>query len=421
MLTMLSVVARAVAALSINKLFALYFGAAGVALLSHFQNLTGILIALPNDGINRGMIKYASSPKVSVRRRAWLAGLGWQVLVMIVITLMLWIFRSYFLAEFEYSNTSAWLLVFFAGLWLYTLHFFFLGVLLSEQKLLPYTLINIAGSLVVVLVCGVLVLQWHTSLGWALIFFWTGTTLVGLFSWIYVQRSTRFSLSVRCFFSAKFYRFFWRNSPFKAIGGYVLTALAVVTFGRMVDFHVREYVIHTFGIEQTGWWQAVVRLGDLYILPTTAIINSIFYPKITNSLPDKALVRSYVREVMRWVVPTAALGFGAMFFLKEYALVWVNAAGFEQAAFLMKYQMAGDFLKVISYFFASIVVAQARVRLMLVMELLSASVYLSCIFALAPSWGIEGIALSHLIRYCFYTSTLYALYRYHFAQKQALI
>ncbi|SFB71253.1 Membrane protein involved in the export of O-antigen and teichoic acid [Flexibacter flexilis DSM 6793] len=418
---MLSVVARALAALSINKLFALYFGATGVALLSHFQNLTGILIALPNDGINRGMIKYASSPKASVRRRAWLAGLGWQALVMIVITLLLWFFGDYFLAEFEYSNTSAWLIVFFGGLWLYALHFFFLGVLLSEQKLLPYTFINIGGSVAVVLICGVLVWQWHTSLGWALIYFWIGTTLVGLFSWVYVWRTVRFSLPIRWLFSTKFYQFFWRNSPFRAIGGYVLTALAVVTFGRMVDFHVREYVIHRFGMEQTGWWQAVVRLGDLYILPTTAIINSIFYPKITNSLPDKALVRSYVREVMRWVVPAAALGFGAMFLVKEYALVWVNAAGFEQAAFLMKYQMAGDFMKVISYFFASIVVAQARVRLMLVMELLSVSVYLSCIFTLAPSWGIEGIALSHLIRYCFYTSTLYALYRYHFRNNGELM
>jgi PST family polysaccharide transporter len=80
----------------------------------------------------------------------------------------------------------------------------------------------------------------------------------------------------------------------------------------------------------------------------------------------------------------------------------------------MKYQLTGDFLRVISYFFASLVMAQARVKLMLGMEILSATVYLSSIAILVPIFGVEGICMSHVVRYVIYTSTLYGIYRYHF-------
>lgn len=402
LLTMLSVVFRALAALGINKLFALYFGAAGVALLAHFQNLTGILIAIPNDGVNRGMIKYSASPDAVIRQKAWQAGLFWNVAIMLFSAILLLLFPQYFIHEFDAASQPLWIVLLITGFFIYVLHFFALGVLLSEQKLRLHTVINVFSSIIVLIVCGLAIVYWQCSLLWSLAFFWIGTSCIGLVSLWLVGIKT-FALFGN-----------WRDIPIKPIGAYVLTALAVMVFGRFVDLNVRAYAIHAFSIEQTGWWQAVVRIGDIYILPTTAIINTVFYPRITNSLHDKAVVKSYVNEVMRWVIPAAMLGFSLMFLMKEMVLVWVNAKGFEQAAYLMKYQLSGDFLRVISYFFASLLVAQARVKLMLVMEICSATVYLTAIYNFVPTMHIEGIALAHVIRYLFYTSTLYLIYRYQF-------
>jgi len=61
----LAVLVRGISALTINKVFAVQFGAAGIALLSHFQNLTTIFSTIPNDGINRGLIRYLSPENIS--------------------------------------------------------------------------------------------------------------------------------------------------------------------------------------------------------------------------------------------------------------------------------------------------------------------------------------------------------------------
>ena len=54
----MAVAARVAGALVINKLFATYAPAGGLTLLAQFQNLMAMFTALPNDGVQVGLVKY---------------------------------------------------------------------------------------------------------------------------------------------------------------------------------------------------------------------------------------------------------------------------------------------------------------------------------------------------------------------------
>ena len=72
-----AVLVRGISALSINKIFAVQFGPSGIALLSHFQNLTTIITTIPNDGVNRGLIRFLSPEDNSIESKKKYFSAGW--------------------------------------------------------------------------------------------------------------------------------------------------------------------------------------------------------------------------------------------------------------------------------------------------------------------------------------------------------
>jgi len=60
-----SILIKSLCALATNKLFAMYFGTTGITLFAHFQNLISLITQVPNDGINRGIIKYWSGNQLN--------------------------------------------------------------------------------------------------------------------------------------------------------------------------------------------------------------------------------------------------------------------------------------------------------------------------------------------------------------------
>ena len=113
-----SVSFKAISVLMVNKLFAIFFGTTGITILAHFQNLIGIVTAIPHDGINRGVIKYWSprSQTTSEKHYLFYSALFLNLVSFLTVILLLFLNGQLFFNEFIFSMDARIFYLSFFGL-----------------------------------------------------------------------------------------------------------------------------------------------------------------------------------------------------------------------------------------------------------------------------------------------------------------
>ncbi|MBW8050274.1 MAG: hypothetical protein FVQ77_08040 [Cytophagales bacterium] len=448
-----------------NKLFAVFYGPAGITLLAHFQNLLSIITTIPGDGINRGMIKYtaaclpnnrqgkgrqagthASSHKKNNQelypakggagKNYFVAGF-WLNMIVFVITMLVLVLAKQqyfvlFLIDYSFPDKFIWFTVFIIASLFLTINLFLLSVILSKQLLRTVALITIAGSVFTIVFSGIGVL--HFTITKALLVFLLGQSCAFLFSIIYVTKK-KFILVIStagrnlpigsCCLQIRIFLAALRNGRYSSGGGwrvykdlgkFILMALSVVLFDKMVDFFVRMYIINQYDLYQTGLWQTVVKVSDSYTMVFTAILGMVYYPKISalinndpgNEHPSGGFrgaptnLQKYVSNVFYLLAPSIAIALGFVFLFKQGIILLLFDTQFLGSAFLMKYQILGDFFKMSSWILAYLILAQARVGLFIATQAISAIIYVVSLYLLTPVFGLEGLTISHLIRFVLY-------------------
>ena len=90
-------------------------------------------------------------------------------------------------------------------------------------------------------------------------------------------------------------------------------ALSVLLFSKAVDFSLREVLIRQFGLAATDLWQAVAKLSDNYTMVFSALMSSVYYPRLAAlSAQPRRAGRGFVRLVLRLLAPMLAVGLGSL-------------------------------------------------------------------------------------------------------------
>jgi len=97
--------------------------------------------------------------------------------------------------------------------------------------------------------------------------------------------------------------------------------------------------------------------------------------------------------------------------LGEPILALLFTDDFKPAYGFMHFQVIGDFFMLVSYLFAYILMAQKRTRAYILLQAISAAVYLATIFLLKSSQGIESILIGHLVRNIIFFAILVIMIR----------
>ncbi|MCH8317635.1 MAG: hypothetical protein IIA88_03955 [Bacteroidetes bacterium] len=140
----------------------------------------------------------------------------------------------------------------------------------------------------------------------------------------------------------------------------------------------------------------------------TAILGMVYYPKISaliNNDPGNERppdLQKYVSNVFYLLAPSIAIALGFVFLFKQSILLLLFDTQFLESAYLMKYQVLGDFFKMSSWILATLILAQARVGLFIATQAISAGVYTVSVYFLTDMGGLEGLTISHLVRFVLY-------------------
>jgi O-antigen/teichoic acid export membrane protein len=394
-----SIFIKSICAIATNKLFAVYFGTTGITLFAHFQNLISLITQVPNDGINRGIIKYWSGNQLNQneKQKLFKAGFLLNLIILGITLILIYFFRGYFLRDFGFSFSTPVIILIISGIAIYIIHLFLLSIILSFQKIKIYATINALGSIIVVL--AVFAIAGTKNLNYTLITFVLAQSSACLFSLLYCLYK-RYLKPVKERIS---------KEDFKKLGEFVLMALSVLLFGKVTDFIIRDYAIQSFGMHHTGLWQSVVKISDGYMMLFINTVGIVYYPQISSMILNTEQLRQYLRDVLKIVVVVSVSGLILIYVARVPVLTLLYNNEFIPAGDLMPMQFIGDFFCIISYLLTYIISAQARTRTFIILQAGSAIFYIFLVSMFSSNIGIEGIPVAHAIRYSVFAIILIIL------------
>ena len=387
-----AVVFRALGGLTINKLFAIFLGTPGITLLSHFQNLTALFTQLPSEGVNRSIMKYWSDPQIDEVERVKLFKTGLWVTALIfgsTLSVLYFRYRDYFFDRFINDYTpQQFLTLFIPAVLLMLMSGYLNSVILALRRVKAYAIINIAGLLLLVSLVYFGVTQGTLdqallsfALGYGLMFFCALTYL------IYRRKSISLGVGLPDAKSLK------KISKFNAM------AISAIALGKLLDFGVRDYAIELYGLDRTGLWQSVAKMSTSYMLVFTGTVGVVYYPKMASLIHKPEELKQYVLKVMGFVAFITLMCLSVYYLNKEFILKLFFADGYEKAAYLVRYQVIGDFFAILSYLLAYLLSARVQTIKYIAAQIISAVIYLSLISLLIDRLDLEALTMAYMWRY----------------------
>ena len=374
-----------------NKIFAISFGAAGITLLAHFQNLMALLTLLPAEGVSKGIIIHL--PKGDQRNQSGLVITG--ILVALAIYAVsfgiIFIGRSWFFGPFnlDISGTQFYVLLFFGSALILT-NAILLTVWQANLLFKNYALNTLAFFAFTTIAA--LWASTFNNLDWALITYCLGQASVILVTLTYLISKKLIITSSLNLVKANLF------------AKYLIMAGSSVLAGKLVSFLARDYSISQFGLETTGLWQAQVKFSDAIALVFMGAFGAVFLPTITRLLPNRADLRTYFLKTSVFIVSISGFGLVLIFLAKEWLFNTFYDSTFSGASTFYGYQLWSDWLYIVSALFGMVLLAHVKTLKFVVSQLFSGLVYLIAIWFFTQILGltIEGMPLANFIRYMLY-------------------
>ncbi|MGE7138696.1 O-antigen translocase [Luteibacter sp. NPDC031894] len=386
--------ARLLAALLVVKLVASFAGPAGVGRLGQFISLMSLLAVFAGGGIGSAVVKYVAEYRDDDARlsRLLAAALWYALIASCAMGLVTWSFSAriatWLLGDAGYAGLVRVLAVAQLGVAVVN---YILAVVNGFMDVRRLALIQVVGSILAMLVA--LVLSRWLHLYGALLSLVLGQVLwlvIGLPAW---WRSPYFS---RGMLRMRFDR--EMTGRLAAFSTMTLTSALVPP---LVNIAVRDDLAARFGWEQVGYWQAVTRVSDAYLLFIVTAINIHYLPRLAAAKARAPLVAA-LREAWRYLLPAVALVAAVIYLMRDVVTRVLFSGDFVAANALYAPQLVGDVLKVASFVLAYLMLAKAMTRLFIVSELVFAATYFLLVHAFTAQFGLIGAMYAFAANYAVY-------------------
>jgi polysaccharide transporter, PST family len=386
--------ARLLAALVVIKLVAWFAGPEGVGKLGQFTSLMSLLAVLAGGGISAGIVKYVAEYRHDPQRLArLLAAALWYALCASILMGCLALLFSRQLAQWllddpRYAGLIRVLAVAQLGIALVN---YILAVINGFMDVRRLALIQVLGSLLSIVMV-IWLARWLHLYGalLALIVSQLLWLAVGLPAWWrspYFQRSM---LRLR----------FDREMTLRLAAFSVMTLTAALV-SPLVNIAVRDHLALQLGWEQVGYWQAVSKVSDAYLLFLTAAINIYYLPKLA-AIRERAALVAELRNAYRYILPVVVVLAAAVYVLREWVTRLLFSADFAPANALYGPQLAGDVVKIASFILSYVMLAKAMTRLFVISECVFAASYLALVYVFTAHFGLVGAMYAFAANYLAY-------------------
>lgn len=398
--TAISTLVKMLTGLVSVKIVASIIGPAGVALVGQLNNFASIVMTVSSGGITSGITKYVAEYKKDKNEIIALFSTAFRVIVMcsLAVGVILIIFHQYLSEYIMLSPEYGYVFVIFGfTVLLYALNMMLTSIINGFKDFKRYVKISIANSIIGLLFTLLLVLTW--GLEGALISVVTYQSIMFLvtlwmirklpwLSWNYFREK----LSI--LITKKFFR-------------YTLMTITIAITLPISQMLLRGYVISEISPIEAGWWEAMNRISNMYLMVITSSLSVYYLPRMSE-LTDTIELRHEIIKCYKVIIPILIVGFTLTFLIRKWIIYLLFTPDFLPMQSLFLWQLGGDFFKMCSWVLSYLLIAKAMSNKFIVAEISFSFLFLILGFVFMQINGVIGITQGYLLNYVLYL--LYMIY-----------
>ena len=394
---------KIIAGILISKFIAVYIGPQGMALLGNLHNFLRALQSLSISGLYKGVVKFVSQVKDdSVELAKTLS----TVFYLGFFSSMLLAFICYYNAKlindiiFTENYNYVYIIETLAiVLPFYALNMFTFSIMNGFSKHKYLLLINILGQIMGLLVTLLLIHQENIK-GALLAMVITpalnlSITLVGIAFRRNLMASvkiTEISLSV-----------------LNKLSPYMIMALVGAIALPIVTIIIRNYLIEQIGLKSAGYWTAMTRISDYYLMFFNSMMALYILPRFSE-INSRLEFRKEVFSFYKTMMPAFLVLVLIIYFSRSLLINILFTEDFRPVEDLFGYQILGDIARVLSMVIAYQFLAKKMFTHFLILEVfLFVIMYFSSIY-LIDEFGLKGAVMGHCLSYFMYFGIIVLLF-----------
>jgi PST family polysaccharide transporter len=392
--TALATGARLLAALVAVKLVAWFAGPEGVGKLGQFMSLMSLLAVLAGGGISAATVKYVAEYRDDPQRLSRLLSAAlWYAfcascLMGCVALLLSRQLAEWLLGDAQYEGLIRLLAIAQLGIALLN---YILAVVNGFMDVRRLAFIQVAGSII-----GIVAMVWLSR--WLHLYGALLALVVSQVLWLAVGLPAWWRSS---YFRRGMLRMKFDREMTMRLATFSVMTLSSALLAPLVNIAVRDHLALRFGWERVGYWQAVSKVSDAYLLFLTTAINIHYLPKLA-STHGRAALLSELRTAYRYILPAVVALAVAVYVFREWVTRLLFSTDFASANALYGPQLLGDVIKIASFILSYLMLAKAMTRLFVISECVFAGTYLVLVYVFTAHFGLVGAMYAFAFNYLLY-------------------
>lgn len=387
------------------KLVAVLAGPEGVAQLGQFMSLTALLVVFAGGGVGAGVVKYIAQYQGhnTELERLINSALSFTLISSLFMCLAVLLFSKpisdYLLGDYQYQSLIVVLAIAQIFVALHNLTIAIINGMMDVKRLAVVHVVGAALGIILPAVLGYYFKLYGVLLAFVLA---QGSLLIVSFS---------------CFYKSHYFR--WallrpsvHRDMFVRLGKFSMMTLTSALLAPIVQIVVRNMLADQFSWEQVGYWQAVTKVSEAYLLFISMAISVYYLPKLS-SITDK---RQFTREIKLGyavLMPVVIFSALAVYLLRDFVTVLLFSDKFEAALYLYAPQLIGDVLKIASFVLSYIMLAKAMTKIFLFSEVFFSALYVLLAWLMSAHFGLIGAMYAFVLNYaCYLLFTIVVAKRY---------
>lgn len=186
-----------------------------------------------------------------------------------------------------------------------------------------------------------------------------------------------------------------------------LTSAATVPVSQML---LRGYVISQISPVEAGWWEAMNRISNMYLMVITTSFSVYYLPRLSE-LKEILALRREIFKTYKVIAPILIVSFSIIYLLRFVIVRVLFTSEFLPMENLFLWQLIGDFFKICSWLLAFLMVAKSMAKAFVTTEIFFALTFVGMGFLFMQWNGVIGITQAYFCNYVIYMICMIIMFR----------
>ncbi|SCY20963.1 polysaccharide transporter, PST family [Nonlabens sp. Hel1_33_55] len=383
-----------------------FLGTTGMAVMGNFRNFFQGLQSFSVLGMENGLVRYAAQHKSeaaelkSIFSTAWIATLITTLIIGILVFFTATQLDAYLIGlDRSYSFV-------FRGLAI-TMPFYVLFTMISTllqgfEWYKRFVIINIIVNLIVFAASVILITNY--LLDGALIAI-VVTPVIQCIIAMTIWWRLKKDISLKSLLTGGF-----SISSFKPLMSYSSMALLSALLIPVTFIAVRQDVRSTLGDVTAGNWEGLQRISGYYMMFVTTLVSLYVLPRLSKDASHQNY-RATAFHFYKTILIPVSLGLIAIYLSRDLIVTYLFSEEFTGMLPMFKWQLAGDFVKVVTTVLAFRFIAINDLKRYAIAEVVSLASFYVANYFLIRTYGSEGVVMAHLASYVIYLAVILVMLR----------